>query len=96
MSKPAVQLSFGDHTYLLRPGQLTGRQIAQVRKITGQSPTAALAELANDPDLDIVAVLYYAAAVQAGDDPNWNTVIDSVTRDTPITVALVEDEPGEA
>ena len=95
MSK-AVQLSFGDHSYVLRPGRLTGRQTAAVRKTTGMSPTAALGDLRDDPDYDIVAVLYYAAAVQAGDDPNWNTIIDSVTRETPITMAFVEAEPGEA
>lgn len=95
MSK-AVRLSFGDHQYTLRPGRLTVRQISHVRKVTGQSPTSAMAELANDPDLDVVAVLYFAAAVQAGEDPNWNTIIDSATRDTPITLELVDDEPGEA
>lgn len=95
MSK-AVQLSFGDHTYTLRPGRLTGRQAATVRKVTGMSPTAALGQLSDQPDLDTVAVLYYCAAVQAGDDPNWNTIIDSVTFETPIKLAFVEDEPGEA
>jgi hypothetical protein len=48
-----------------------------------------------DPDIDIVAVLYYAAAVQAGEDPNWDTIVDSVTQEHPITVGLVEGDDPE-
>jgi hypothetical protein len=92
----AVQLSFGDNTYTLRVGQVTGRHRMKVRSVTGVSLMESLAQLGTQPDLDTVAVLYYAAAVQAGDDPNWNTIIDSVTPDTPIALAFVEDEPGEA
>jgi hypothetical protein len=95
MSK-AVQLSFGDHEYILRVGQVTGRHRMQVRKTTGVSLMSALAQLGEDPDLDTVAVIYYAAAVQAGDDPNWNTIIDSVSPDCPIALEFVEDVPGEA
>ena len=95
MSK-AVQLSFGDHTYTLRVSQVTGRQRMKVRSVTGVSLMEALAQLGTQPDLDTVAVLYYAAAIQSGEDPNWNTIIDSVTPEAPITLAFVEDEPGEA
>ena len=92
----AVQLTFGDNEYTLRIGQVTGRQRMKVREATGVSLMTALAQLSTSPDLDTVAVLYYAAAIQAGADPNWNTIIDSVTPETPIALSLVEDEPGEA
>ena len=86
---------FGDHKYVLRPSQLTVRQRLQIRDVTGMSVPKAMGLLSKDADVDVVAVLYYAAAIQGGDDPNWNTILDSVTADEPIRIGFTEDDDPE-
>jgi hypothetical protein len=67
-----MKIVVGDDEYEFRPQDMTPKIARRVRLDTGMSAAAAHREMGQDPDIDVVAVLCYAAALQSGANPNWD------------------------
>lgn len=94
-----ITIIINGDSYKLRPGDLTGRLIAKVRGATGQSLRSALEALSEDPDIDALSALCYAAALQEGRDVRYDEIADGITYGSEIDVVIgngSEDDEGEA
>ena len=84
-------------TYELTPGNLTGAIVRQVREATGMSLNKAMQQMADDADLDTLAVVCFAAALQAGKKADFSKIEASVSYTSDIKIEQVqEDDQGEA
>lgn len=91
-----LHLSFDGKSYPYERGNNTARLVRQVRQVTGVSILEAERALNGDgADIDVALVLYYAAALQAGEDPNFEALLDEVSETHFITVEMreLEDDP---
>jgi len=83
--------------YELRPGALTGKIVRKVRETTGRSLQSAMNDLAEDPDLDSLAIVCYAAALQSRGKADFDKIESSISYSSDITIEQKEDEEqGEA
>jgi len=93
----ALHLSFDGKSYPYIPGDITARMRRQVRQVTGIPVLQAERAMSDREsiDLDMALVMFYAGALLAGDDPNFEALLDEVTQDNPITAEYreVEDDP---
>lgn len=96
MPAKVPHLGFDGNVYPYQQGHNTARIVRKVREVTGKSVLAAAQELfSGEPDIDVALVLYYAAALQAGKDPNYEALLDEVSEANPITFEIreVDDDP---
>jgi len=84
--------SWSGHDLVLYPRRMTVGQRQKVRAETGCTVPEAMNQLAEAPDIDSVAVLFYAACVQHDVLLSWGEVASSVTADNPIVVGFTDDE----
>lgn len=98
MAKPKKypHLGFDGNVYPYVRGNNTARIVRQVRQVTGQSPNEAEQLLSSAADVDVFAVLFYAAALQAGADPNFEALLDEINAESKITLEMRELDDPEA
>lgn len=86
-----MKIVVGDDEYEFRPDDMTPKVARRVREDTGMSAAAAHRQLSTDPDIDVVAVLCYAAALQSDVDVDWDKFSDGLSWADVPTVEWVAD-----
>lgn len=92
----AVIITVDGKAYEFRPGDVTGKIARLVRHATGMSLSKAMQQLVDDADLDNLAVVMYAASLQAGSPESFEEIEESISYGSEVTVEQVEAEQGEA
>lgn len=98
MAHKVLHLGFDGKSYPYRRGGNTARIVRKVREVTGMPVLVAERHMGDldTADIDVALVLFYAAALQAGEDPNFEALADEVTEVNAITVEVRElDEDPE-
>lgn len=87
-----IKISVNGDVYEFRPGEMTPRIARLVRQRTGMSAAKAHEQLGSDPDVDVVAVLCYAAALQSDVNADWDKLAESMSWLDMPTVEWASDE----
>lgn len=82
--------------YEFRPDRITGTITGRVRAATGLSLARAAQTLIDDPDIDVLAAVCYAAALQTDRTVTYEQVADSITYQSAVTVEIGDDPDPEA
>ena len=93
-----VVIGVGDTKYIFRPGEITPKISRKVRSETGMGLLQALTMLGSEPDIDILAAICFAAALQTDFNKADLADIDEAfnyTTDVTLDVTNEEDEDPE-
>lgn len=81
--------------HVFRPDALTALQLGQLRKEVGRTLKVLYAEMAEDPDLDTLAVFVWLAKLQRGEKATFDAVAESIGYGTEFAVDSNADGDGE-
>lgn len=84
-----IVLTVGDETYRFRWDEITASVSRRVRAATGMSLFETLNLLEGDIDIDVVAAVVFAAALQAGDTVTLAEIEGKIGYQTEIEVEFV-------
>lgn len=88
-----VKITAGGKSYIFRPSEITPRIARRVRQETGMALMTAISALSDSPDLDVLSVICYAAALQTDpDSASLDDIDESFNYTSEITVELPTDE----
>ena len=90
-----VTIGVDGEPFEFRPGEINGRIVRMVRAATGLSVARALQTLADDPDVDVLAAVVFAAALQADPTADFDRIEGICTYDAEYTVDMGAGELGE-
>lgn len=90
-----VVITVDDVDYRFYPERITGLVAGKVRAATSRSVQSAVQALADDPDLDVLAVLCFAAALQTDPTASYETIAGSISYGSAIAINPDEGEVGE-
>lgn len=92
-NKVTITVDGTDYTFY--PERVTAEIARQVRQAAGMSVLRAVQSFESDPDIDVVAVVCYAAALQQNQKADFATIEQTLTYGSEITVdAGVEGDDG--
>ena len=94
-----VIIGVGDTKFIFRPGEITPKISRRVRTETGMGLLQALTMLGTEPDIDILAAICFAAAIQTDPDNADLAKIDEAfnyTSDVTLDIVDEEDDDPEA
>lgn len=90
-----VTITVDGTAYTFYPERITAEIARQVRQASGMSVLRAVQSFESDPDIDVVAVVCYAAALQQNMKVEFASIEQSLSYGSEITVdAGVEDDDG--
>jgi hypothetical protein len=90
-----VTIKVDGETYEFRPGEVTARQVSEVRKETGMSVRAVMEQAQSDPDLDTIGALIYLARCQRGEDVTVQEVYKGLTYGVDLELEADTDDPED-
>lgn len=85
----------GDHSFTFRSGDITARIARQVRQATGMSLMKAMRLLGEEPDLDVLAAVCYAGALQTNPSYPFDEIEQLITYDADYDASIDDVEEGD-
>lgn len=100
---PGMKIDWNGRTYIVRESDLTGRDIAALRRETGFAGWLGLtAETQRGFDLDVLAALIWLARRADGETVTYESVLDEMSYDAELQIGVenkrtpAEGEAGES
>ena len=91
-----VIITIDGKKYRYRPGSVTSKIARRVRQHTGSGLINALTAMTETPDIDMLATICYAAALQTDfDTANLDEIDDSLSYDAEIEIEFPDNDDDD-
>lgn len=90
-AETSITLKVDGERYTFYPERVTAKIARLVRQASGMSIAQASVGFSESPDIDALAVIVYAAALQAGRDVSFTEIEENITYGSALEVETSEE-----